>query len=262
MKTITLLYHDVVPNEDYSYSGFQSDAANLYKFNIDVFRQHIEMIAANKQISPSLITEPKFKDAAEKPFFLTFDDGGISAFSLISDILERLHWKAHFFVTTSKIDSTGFLSKEQIIELRNMGHLIGSHSHTHPSIFSSLSNVELNDEWRRSKDILESILNEDINTASIPGGFYSKSVASAASQIGIYNLFTSEPNQKRWKVEKCYCYGRYTIFRRLSAEMASSLANDGTYSCFSQWFYWNLKKIAKKSMGPVYMKLRDSVAKK
>ena len=45
MRTIALLYHDVVPAGDYSLSGFQSADANIYKLDCDEFKNHLREIA-------------------------------------------------------------------------------------------------------------------------------------------------------------------------------------------------------------------------
>ena len=59
---------------------------------------------------------------------LTFDDGGSSAVLYTAEALREFHWPAHFFVTTDRIGDSGFLDPAQIRDLREMGHVVGSHS--------------------------------------------------------------------------------------------------------------------------------------
>jgi hypothetical protein len=48
------------------------------------------------------------------PVFLTFDDGGASALHPTADLLERRGWSGHFFVTTRRIGTPGFLDFWQL----------------------------------------------------------------------------------------------------------------------------------------------------
>lgn len=88
----------------------------------------------------------------------------------IADELERRDWKGHFLITTSLVGRSGFLSRSEVAELRQRGHLIGSHSHNHPDICWDLSFSEMYQEWRISCDVLKQILQEETTIGSIPGG--------------------------------------------------------------------------------------------
>lgn len=88
------------------------------------------------------------------------------------------------------------MTKKQIKELRERGHIIGSHSHSHPQNISELANSDLLEEWSRSKKLLESITGEEIKMASIPNGYSNERVALQAFQAGYDLLYTSEPSTK------------------------------------------------------------------
>ena len=89
--------------------------------------------------------------------------------------------------------------------------IIGSHSWSHPSNISSLDSKLINYEWEKSIDVLSTILNDSVITASIPGGFYSNDVAKIAARNGIKFLFTSEPTIKHYKIDSCLIIGRYSV---------------------------------------------------
>ena len=78
----------------------------------------------------------------------TFDDGGISFLTIIAPILEKYNQKGIFFISTQYIDTPLFLTKKQIKELRERGHIIGSHSHSHPQNISELANSDLLEEYK------------------------------------------------------------------------------------------------------------------
>ena len=49
------------------------------------------------------------------------------------------------------------------------------------------------DEWTKSRSVLEDVLGHDVAIASLPGGYFSPTVAETAAEAGLRVLFTSEP---------------------------------------------------------------------
>jgi len=193
---------------------------------------------------------------------LTFDDGGISAHSLAADMLERHGWVGHFFVTTDRIGTPGFLSKEQIRDLRQRGHVIGSHSCSHPTRMAQCTRAELQREWHQSVHMLSEILDEPIPIASVPGGYYSQVVGETAAEAGIRVLFNSEPTAAVSKVGDCKLLGRYFIQRGMPAEISGAFAAGRFGPRFKQAAFWQLKKVAKAAGGSAYLKLRETLLKR
>ena len=101
-----------------------------------------------------------------------------------------------------------FLNSDQILKIREMGHIIGSHSHTHPKIFRDLSYKQKLFEWEKSKNVLEEILKERIFCASIPGGDMDKETIKSAGIAGIKFLFTSEPTYYNFEEYGVEVFGR------------------------------------------------------
>jgi peptidoglycan/xylan/chitin deacetylase (PgdA/CDA1 family) len=163
MKVRALLYHDIVES-DPDASGFAGPAAARYKLTVAQLDDHLNALGAASL--PACITAPELKGAAGVGLLLTMDDGGVSAMHL-AERIERWEWRGHFFVTTTCIGTPGFLTRAQIRELHERGHVIGSHSHTHPYRISELPAPQLDLEWRRSTDILSDVVSGPIDTASV-----------------------------------------------------------------------------------------------
>ncbi len=67
--------------------------------------------------------------------------------------------------------------------MRNAGHLVGSHSHTHVPL--TAKPVEfVRDELQRSKTILEAVTGEAVDFLAPPGGLVDSSVRDLAKQVG------------------------------------------------------------------------------
>ena len=187
-KIITFLYHEVINHS--SKSGFQNRGAFPYKHSVSHFLSDLDEIM-RFFTKTEIVTNIDHK-SKDNNLILTFDDGGVSAID-IANILKQRNLIGHFFITTSQIGKKFFLSSDQIIKIRNMGHIIGSHSHSHPQIFRDLPFDRKIYEWSKSKSLLEEILNETILCASIPGGDMDRNTIKAAGEVGIKFLFTSEP---------------------------------------------------------------------
>jgi peptidoglycan/xylan/chitin deacetylase (PgdA/CDA1 family) len=200
-------YHEVT-DEPHT-SGFQRPGAMPYKHSRLAFAQHLAHFAASPAGAPRSVMAID-ENPTGRHLLLTFDDGGKSALHTAEE-LSRRGWIGHFFVVTSRMGTRGFLSAAEVREVRAMGHVIGSHSHTHPNIFREQSPGKMLTEWRVSSDILADLLGEAILTAAVPGGHISPIVTRTASSAGFRFLFTCEPTLAPWRDGDCRVLGRYLV---------------------------------------------------
>ena len=230
-----LMYHDVVRTGDEDASGFPGRDAALYKVTPETFAAHLDAI-------PGDVT-------------VTFDDGGWSAL-VAADLLEARGRIGHFFVTANYIGSRGFLTEHEIRDLAARGHVIGSHSCSHPLRMGHCSWPQLLDEWSRSRSILSEIVGAGVEAASVPGGDFAPQVAEAAARAGITRLFTSEPTGDARHAFGLALTGRFTIQRWTTAETAAALAAGEWLPCARQTMLWNAKKMTKRIGGERYLQIR------
>ena len=197
-------YHDVA--DDPTASGLQRPGALAYKLTGSLFARHLAEIAAGP-CAPALITQLDLTQPG-RHLLLTFDDGGRSALHA-GEELARRGWKGHFFIVTNRIGQREFLDAGDIRHLRQCGHVIGSHSHTHPNVFRELEWGRMLEEWRVSRDCLAQLLGEACTVASVPGGDISDRVLESAGQAELQHLFTSEPTVTPQRVGGCWILGRF-----------------------------------------------------
>ncbi len=252
--SINLLYHDVTPAGADDTSGFTGPAAARYKLTPEEFAAHLDQIGASVKSAPANSSNAVLP--SENSWTITFDDGGLSNATVIADELERRGWRGWFFIATDFIDHPTFCSRAQLRDLHDRGHVIGSHSCSHPERISSCTSIQLFDEWSRSRRVLSEITGQDVTTASVPGGFYSTEVARAASRAGIRLLFTSEPTIHEFVVDDCRIVGRFNIYRGMSAADATRLLTSPVRR-WRQAAFWTAKKAAKTVAGPVYKAVRQ-----
>lgn len=244
-KVATFLYHDVT--DDPRNSGFQRQAAFPYKHKYAEFVENLDAIASSL-CTPTLVHNITFYERG-RYIVLTFDDGGKSALR-VSEELARRSWPGHFFITTSRIGSRTFLSAQEIREIHGNGHIIGSHSHTHPDIFRAQSFEKMTEEWQVSCDVLSQLIGIPCDTASVPGGDISQNVFYAANQVGIRYLFTSEPRLTPQKVGECWILGR------VCPKATTPVSHVRAWANFQQWkralIVRNFKQLAKCLLFPAY----------
>ena len=177
MENVVLMYHDVYKTS-VKESGFQSDGANHYKVSTISFEEQILRLK-------------------EFPITLTFDDGGVSFHTIIAPFLEKYGLRGRFYIATDKIGSEGFMSELQIRDLHQRGHVIGSHSCSHPSDFRELSFEVRKKEWEDSVQRLSDIIGEPVKEVSIPNGFLQEDDLPIFDALGITTIYTSKLGENR-----------------------------------------------------------------
>jgi peptidoglycan/xylan/chitin deacetylase (PgdA/CDA1 family) len=257
MRPTVLIYHDVLADGGTDDSGFAGAAAGSYKLAETQFRRHLDLIAAALGAgAPLCLPDPAASTVMGDAVVLTFDDGGASAPSRILRALRDRGWRAHFFVATDFIGTKGFLTPEGVRELHSAGHVVGTHSASHPRRMSYLTPEAIRHEWRDSRARLEDLLGAPVTVASVPGGYFSRAVASAAAEAGIRVLFTSEPRRAVTTRDGIAVVGRFSVTRRTPDADVVSLASGHRGAALRQRLGWDAKKVAKRLGGEAWFAAR------
>ena len=256
-RAIALGFHNV------SEVGFASQAKtgfcrSRYTLSREKFRQHLAAIKARVGgHGVQLVNEAVAERGSS--IYLTFDDGRESAYTCIADDLESLDLRGHFFVVSDWIDRSGFMNPRQIRDLRRRGHVIGSHTQTHPARMSNLQWTDLLREWWTSCTVLNDLLGERVEAGSVANGYYARRVARAAAASGLKTLFTSEPTITIRVVEGCRVFGRYSITANMAPETSAAIAARCILPRWRQSMAWKIRKAAKVVGGNAYLRLREKV---
>jgi peptidoglycan/xylan/chitin deacetylase (PgdA/CDA1 family) len=253
------MYHDVVEQKSLDSSGFPGGGPARYKLAWGLFDRHLHALAAAGVTPASVVDFPnRGRPVASWPLFLTFDDGGASA-ARIGDALTEKGWVGHFFIPVDYIGRPGFLDEAGISRLARMGHVIGTHSCSHPIPLSRISEEQLLEEWGRSVIVLSEMIGDIVVSGSIPGGYFSRRVARTAALSGVKMLFTSEPVRAVQQLDGCLLLGRYAILAGTPPEIAARLARGELGPRLRQLASWKVKSVAKDVLGDYYRSLRTSL---
>jgi len=262
MNAYSLMYHDVI-RSSLDASGFDGPDADRYKLDSDVFDRHLaaisEAVARLELERVANVRELAWRTESKPPaVLLHFDDGGACALD-VADRLERAGWRGYFHITTDRIGTRGFIAAPDVRELHDRGHVIGTHSCSHPDRMSSLPLDTILHEWTASKAILEALIGKPVTVGSVPGGYCSYKVVMAADQAGIEILFTSEPTSRFDWIRGCVVLGRYAIRSTTRADEAARIAIGAARPCWEQWATWNAKKVFKRIAGTHWLTMRKHV---
>lgn len=175
--TINLMYHNVKPTQELVVSDY------------DISLEDLELDIKCVQ------------DSDNKDVNFTFDDGQDGSF-LAAELLSRYQMRGIFFIISDKIGSKGFLNEVEVRKIHQMGHTIGSHSHTHP-MFNELPDNEVIFELQKSKDILENITSSVVASFAFPGGKRKRHHSLIARDMGFEEVFNSfERYARQTQIEK------------------------------------------------------------
>lgn len=257
MKLAALMYHDVVPT-DGARGGFPGPGAAFYAVSAVDFEQQMDCIEEALG-RPPLRAEEALPDApGEGGWMLTFDDGGTSA-AAVGEMLAGRGWAAHFFVVTAMVGRPGFLDWDGVRALAAQGHVVGSHSHTHPERIAELPPPTLREEWTRSVAELSEALGVPVHIASVPGGHYSEAVGRAAAAAGIATLFTSQPRRAVAEVDGCALIGRFAVRRSTPPPTVVAVASGNAVPWLRQRLGWGARGLVKRLAGHRYERLRRAL---
>ena len=253
------MYHDLV-GPDGVRGGFEGAGAAVYAVTMEEFERQMDGIERRLGAVPQRAGAATLEGPGSA-WMLTFDDGGASA-ALAGAALARRGWPAHFFIVTEMVGRPGFLGWDQIRELAAQGHVIGSHSRTHPARIAECPVERLRDEWEGSLAALGAELGAPVRMASVPGGYYSADVGTAAAAAGIETLFTSEPTRLPGRIDGCALVGRYAVRGSTPTPRVLAAAAGSRGAWLEQRAGWEARRFAKRLAGSRYERIRAALLRR
>ncbi len=166
-----------------------TDERSAFDVSQRLFEQQLDMIGDLGFTGCAVRTA--LADSRADRVGITFDDGDAGQFDHALSALAARKMTATFFVTTSWVGTTGFVSWSQLREMKAAGMSIQSHTHSHPFLVE-LSEADVVEELRVSKDRLDQELGQNTNEISLPNGdFPRRPVRSLLAEIGYQLVGTS-----------------------------------------------------------------------
>jgi peptidoglycan/xylan/chitin deacetylase (PgdA/CDA1 family) len=125
-----------------------------------------------------------------KAIALTFDDGYADAYTDALPVLKRYGLIATFYIVTNFVGQPGYMTWEQVAELRDMGMEIGAHTIDHLDL-RTLDPTEMLRQIAQPKSDLESKLRISVTSFCYPAGFYDPAIEEMVRASGYLNATTT-----------------------------------------------------------------------
>jgi peptidoglycan/xylan/chitin deacetylase (PgdA/CDA1 family) len=173
---ICLAYHKVLDRLD----------GERHTVTTATFAKHLALI----EHSDTAAVDPHaLRPGGEAPrgVLATFDDATHDHHATVKPLLARFGMRALFYVPTARLGEPGHATHEQVKDLAHEGHVIGSHSHTHPRL-TEMAPEPIAAELERSAQVIHDLLGERPLHFAPPGGLYDGAVQRLAHAAG-YRFF-------------------------------------------------------------------------
>jgi peptidoglycan/xylan/chitin deacetylase (PgdA/CDA1 family) len=124
----------------------------------------------------------------EKPVMLTFDDADLDQYTLAYPEMNKYGFKAVFFVMTVALNKPRYLSKQQVKELSENGHVIGSHTWDHKNV-KKYQAADWPIQVEKPSKLLESITGKPVVYFAYPFGLWNPEAIPFLQERGFRAAF-------------------------------------------------------------------------
>lgn len=172
------------------------DELELYRYyrnyffdNIDEFYNHFfDVLKIKLDNYEKINKETDFNNYLVNSKFYTYNDRKFRYFrdeilkDKYHDIMDTLIGDLKNSIETKKFI---WMTKEDIKSLSEKGHLVGLHTHNHPTTLNYYSYTEQKEEFSENKKILEEITGETIKISAYPCGKYNNDTLKLMKELNI-----------------------------------------------------------------------------
>jgi peptidoglycan/xylan/chitin deacetylase (PgdA/CDA1 family) len=190
-----LCYHHIVAGKP----------KNEYEVSTDNFKQQMKALADSgyQTILPDQYYNYLVYGAElpAKPVMITYDDTDEEQFSIAKFEMDKYKFKGVYYIMTISIGRPRYMTKEQIKQLADEGHVIGSHTWRHDRVdrLKDLNTIEYRgkqiqvNEWdfqlTNTKKQLEEITGKPVEYFAFPFGIWSKQALPKIEERGYKMAF-------------------------------------------------------------------------
>lgn len=217
-----LCYHNIVDRKP----------KNIYEVTLQSFKSQMKALADSgyKTITPDQYYNYLAYGTAlpEKPVMLTYDDTDEEQFSIAKMEMDKYGFKGVYFIMTITMNKPRYMNKEQVKQLADEGHIIGSHTWDHHRVdrLKDLNTIEYRgkkievNEWdfqlANTKTQLEELTGKPVEHFAYPFGIWSKDAIPQIEKRGYKMAF--QLSEKRDADKPLYTVRRIIVSPTASGE--------------------------------------------
>lgn len=143
-----IYYHDIV----------QGAGQSFMRTNIDVFKRQMEYIAKNgyKTLLFDGLNEEQNVKFEKKKVVIAFDDGWLSNYNEIFELMQSLGIKYNIYLTIGEIGKNpDYLNWDLVRKMHDSGSVgFGVHTYTHPHV-ADMSNIDAELEFVKANEVFQ-----------------------------------------------------------------------------------------------------------
>jgi len=208
------------------------DLKNEYEVSIIEFKSQMKALADSgyKSVTPDQLYNYLVYGGSlpDKPFVLTYDDTDEEQFSVAKPEMDKYGFKGVYFIMTISIGRPNYMTKEQIKQLSDEGHVIASHTWDHSRVdkytyehaIEEGGKKKVVNDWDqqlvKTKLKLEGIIEKPIDYFAYPFGVWSKAGIPEIEKRGYKMAF--QLATKRDSLQPLYTVRRVIVAPQWSAE--------------------------------------------
>lgn len=178
---------------------------------VNEFETQMKYLSENGY-TPLFASEISAAKNYEKPVIITFDDGYLDVYTNAFPILKKYNMKANVYMISGWINGDVYMSTDMTKEMSASSLIeIGSHTVDHKSL-AYLTNEQIEQELKQSKEDLENMLNTKIKVLAYPKGSYDNRVINSAKKYYDYALSTNNGMENPEYLNK-YTLNRIYVYR-------------------------------------------------
>ncbi|GAA3947755.1 polysaccharide deacetylase family protein [Hymenobacter algoricola] len=182
-----LCYHQIR-----DWTARDSKNAKDYIVPVQAFKNQMKMLADSgyhtvlpDQVYAYLTTGAKLPS---KPIMLTFDDTDLDQFTVARPTLDKLGFKAVYFIMTVSLGRPHYMSKAQVKQLSDEGNVIGSHTWDHHNV-KKYQGQDWVTQIEKPTKTLEEITGKKINYFAYPFGLWNQQAIPELKKRGFVGAF-------------------------------------------------------------------------
>ncbi len=129
------------------------------------------------------------KPLPQKPVMITFDDGRKEQHTIGAALLEEHHFKGVFFIMTVSLGRSVYMTRADVKDLSDRGHVIGCHTWDHHKV-TGYKDGDYFLQMAKPKKQLEKITGKPVTAFAYPYGLWNRTAADSLEANGYQTAFT------------------------------------------------------------------------
>ncbi|GEO04916.1 hypothetical protein AAE02nite_25800 [Adhaeribacter aerolatus] len=182
-----LCYHQIR-----NWTSRDSKSAKDYIMPEETFRAQLKMLADSgyQTILPDQLYAYLATGAPlpPKPVMLTFDDTALDQYAVAAPEMERYGFKGVFFIMTVSLGRPRYMTRAQVKELADAGHVIGSHTWDHQNV-KKLKDQDWVTQIDKPTKQLEAITGKPVKYFAYPFGLWNPAAIPELKKRGFTAAF-------------------------------------------------------------------------